>query len=196
MLPFLLFRWFWRSCVWSWFLFRVSRLALELAPTHPDRAGGLGFLAWGQASLSPVLAAVSTILSGSFAAGILYGDESLNSLKYHLVVFLVLSLSFMLAPLLAFSGKLARCRFRAMLDYRAPRLAHDHAFDEKWIRSPESTHESLLGHPDVTTLSDIAVAFEHIKRMRVIPVDEQALIVLGVAASCSDAPLRRQAQSR
>ena len=52
--------------LWAWFLFRVSRLDLELTPTHPDRAGGLGFLGWGLASFSLVLMAVSAVLSGSF----------------------------------------------------------------------------------------------------------------------------------
>ena len=76
---------------------------LELTPTHPDRAGGLGFLAWGQASFAPILAAVSSVLSGSFAGQVLYAGESVNGLKYHLVVFVALSLGFLLAPLLVFS---------------------------------------------------------------------------------------------
>src|SRR5262249_29687090 len=29
-LGFLNLRWFWRTCVWAWFLYRVSRLALDL----------------------------------------------------------------------------------------------------------------------------------------------------------------------
>ena len=33
---------------------RVSRLELVLSPTHPDRAGGLGFLGWGLASFATV----------------------------------------------------------------------------------------------------------------------------------------------
>ena len=80
-LVFLLLRWFWRTCVWAWFLFSVSRLELELTPTHPDRAGGLGFLAWGQASFAPVLAAVSAVLSGSFAGQVLYAARIRQQLE-------------------------------------------------------------------------------------------------------------------
>jgi hypothetical protein len=32
-----------RLALWFFFLWRVSRLELRLVPTHPDRAGGLGF---------------------------------------------------------------------------------------------------------------------------------------------------------
>lgn len=41
---FLLLVWAWRLVVCSVLLWRISRLDLELVPTHPDRAGGLGFL--------------------------------------------------------------------------------------------------------------------------------------------------------
>ena len=66
-LGFFLVRWTWIFLLWSWFLIRVSRLDLELTPTHPDHSGGLGFLGWGLASFSLVLMSVSAVLSGSFA---------------------------------------------------------------------------------------------------------------------------------
>jgi hypothetical protein len=43
-LYFLLLRWLWVFIIWSWLLFKISRLDLELTPTHPDRTGGLGFV--------------------------------------------------------------------------------------------------------------------------------------------------------
>ena len=78
-LVFFLLRWFWIFLLWAWFLFRVSRLELELTPTHPDRAGGLGFLGWGLACFALVLMAVSAVLSGSFAREILHRGSSLDS---------------------------------------------------------------------------------------------------------------------
>ena len=181
-LVFLLLRWFWRTCAWAWFLFRVSQLDLELTPTHPDRAGGLGFVAWGQASFAPILAAVSAVLSGSFAGEVLYAHESVNSLKYHLMVFVVLSLGFLLAPLLVFSRQLAQCRFQAKLEFGMLVWRHDRAFDEKWMRAPASSQKGLLGSPDASSLADIASGFEHVERMRIMPLDNQAVIVLFVAA--------------
>ena len=41
---FLLIRWYFRIFIWARFLWHVSRIELRLVPTHPDRAGGLGFL--------------------------------------------------------------------------------------------------------------------------------------------------------
>jgi hypothetical protein len=182
LLVFLLSRWFWRACVWSWFLYRVSRLDLELTPTHPDHAGGIGYLAWGQASFGVVVAAVSAVLSGSFAARVLYAGGSLNGLKYHLAVFVALALAFLLAPLLVFSGKLAHCRFQSLLDFGMLAWRHDRAFDDKWIRSPGVDQIKILGCPDLSSLADMAVAYEHARRMQVVPLDRQALLVLFAAA--------------
>ena len=37
----LLLGWLWRILIWGFFLFRVSRLDLQLVPTHPDLVGGV-----------------------------------------------------------------------------------------------------------------------------------------------------------
>jgi hypothetical protein len=160
-----------------------------LTPTHPDRAGGLGFLGWGLASFAIVVLAVSAVLSGSLAGEILFRGSSLVDLKYHVIVFVVLVIIILHAPLLAFIGRLGRCRFRALLDFGTLIGCHDRAFDEKWVKPRDTNRESLLGSPDVSSLADIAMAFEHVERMRLIPWDKKALMVLVMAAVIPMIPL-------
>jgi hypothetical protein len=69
---FFLLRWCWVFLLWTWFLWGVSRLNLELTPTHPDRAGGLGFVVWGLASFATVQMAVSAIVSSALAHEIVH----------------------------------------------------------------------------------------------------------------------------
>lgn len=186
---FLLLRWTWVFALWAGFLFRVSRLDLELTPTHPDRAGGLGFLGWGMASFSVVLLAISAVLSGSLAGEILFRGSSFNQLKYHVMVFVVLAIAIVHLPLLAFSGKLGRCRFRGLLEFGALIGRHDRAFDEKWIKGREADRAGLLGSPDVSSLADIATIYEHVERMQLIPFDRKAVVVLISAALIPMIPL-------
>jgi hypothetical protein len=40
-----------------------------------------------------------------------------------------------------------------------------------------------LGSPDVSSLADIAVAFEHVDRMRAMPLDHRAVLVLLLAVA-------------
>jgi hypothetical protein len=189
-LYFFLLRWIWIFGVWAQFLCRVSRLDLELTPTHPDRAGGLGFLGWGLASFAMVLMAVSAVFSAGFADAILHRGESLNSLKYHVVAFVATALLILHAPLLAFSGRLSRCRFNGLLEFGALVWRHDRAFDEKWIKnSPDPNKERILGSPDVQSLAAIAACYDHIDRMWLAPFDTKAFAVLVLAALLPMIPL-------
>jgi hypothetical protein len=186
---FFLLRWLWIFLLWSWFLFRASRLDLDLTPTHPDRTGGLGFLGWGLASFAIVLMAISAVLSGSFAYEIVHRGSSLNILKYHIIVFVVLAIVILHAPLLVFTGRLARCRFRGLLEFGSLIGSHDRAFDEKWLELSGATRASLLGSPDVASLADIALVYEHVEGMQLLPFDKKALIVLVAAALIPMIPL-------
>ena len=187
---FFLLRWIWIFLLWAWFLIRVSRLDLELTATHPDRCGGLGFLGWGVASFSLVLMAVSAVLSGSFAREILHRGSSLDSLKYHVIVFVVLSIVILHVPLFAFIRRQARLRFRAPAGIWRPWSGGTTARSTKSGSSTRSpAPESLLGSPDVASLADIAMAFEHVDRMQLFPFDKKAVVVLAIAALIPMVPL-------
>lgn len=188
-LAFLLLRWLWIFLVWAGFLFRVSRLDLELTPTHPDHVGGLGFLGWGLACFALVLMAVSAVLSGSFAYEIVHRGSSLNALKYHVIVFVVLAIVVLNGPLFVFTDRLARCRFRGLLEFGNLIGRHDRAFDEKWLRSQGTERASLLGSPDVPSVADIAVIYKHIDEMQLVPFDKKAVLVLLAAALLPMIPL-------
>jgi hypothetical protein len=188
-LYFFLLCWLWVFLLWAWFLYRVSRLDLELTPTHPDRAGGLGFLGWGMASFALVLLAISSVLSSSLAREIIHKGVPLTILKYHVIIFVVLSLAILYAPLVVFTGRMARCRFRGLLDFGTLIWTHDHEFDEKWIKKPGIKGESLLGNRDVASLGAVARAFEHVDHMGLIPFDKKAFVVVLLAAILPMVPL-------
>ena len=72
LLQFLVLRWIWRIFLWFQFLNRMSRLDLNLYPTHPDEAGGLGFVGETQRLFSILLFTYSTAAAGVIANEILY----------------------------------------------------------------------------------------------------------------------------
>jgi hypothetical protein len=190
MLYFFLLRWVFVLIVWSRFLYCISQLQLELTPTHPDRAGGLGFLGWGLASFSTVLMATSAVFSAGFGSEILHHGESLNSLKFHVIAFVVIALLIVHAPLVVFSDQLARCRFKGLLDFGALAWRHDRAFEKKWLSpDPHRDDETILGSSDVQSMADVAACYEHIDSMRLLPFDVKAFAVLAVATLVPMLPL-------
>jgi len=79
-LPVLMVRWFFRLSIWTRFLWQVSRINLSLVPTHPDRVGGLGFLAGTANAFIPLAVALGAALSGMIANRIFHlGPHSLSS---------------------------------------------------------------------------------------------------------------------
>lgn len=189
-LYFFLLRWLMVFGVWSHFLYQVSRLKFNLTATHPDRTGGLGFLGWGLACFSTVLMAISAVFSAGFAAEILHHGESLNSLKYHVITFAVIAIVIVHAPLLSFSGQLARCRFLGLLEFGALVWRYDREFDEKWLEThPNPNQESILGSSDVQSMADIATCYEHVNEMWLIPFDMKAFTVLAISTLLPMVPL-------
>jgi len=79
-LQFTLLRWYVRRFIWYRFLWQVSRMPLGLIPTHPDRAGGLGFLRAIAYTLGPILFAQGAMLAGLIASRVLdHGEKVLSS---------------------------------------------------------------------------------------------------------------------
>ncbi|MGZ9005707.1 MAG: hypothetical protein ACXW20_18190, partial [Burkholderiales bacterium] len=64
---FLQLRWYFRMFIWIRFLCQVSRIDLSLVPTHPDRVGGLGFLANTVYAFTPLAVAHGAMVAGLIA---------------------------------------------------------------------------------------------------------------------------------
>ena len=64
---FMLLRWYYRIFIWARFLWHVSRIELSLIPTHPDRVGGLGFLANVAFAFAALAVAHGAMLAGLIA---------------------------------------------------------------------------------------------------------------------------------
>lgn len=176
--------------LWGWFLYRVSKLDLDLTPTHPDHAGGLGFLGWGIASFSPMVVAITIMVSVGFANEIYHKGESLNTLKYHLSIYVLLITFVLHVPVFWFGFQLARCRFEGLLDFGKLVAGHDRSFDEKWIRQPPSRNQDpLLGSSDPLSLAALATTYEHIEEMRLIPIDKKAMLLIVISAIVPLLPL-------
>ena len=76
---FLVYRWLWRLFLWFQFLTRVRNLDLQLFPTHPDQAGGLGFVGDSQRFFGVLLFAISIGSTGVLANDIVYDKIPLQN---------------------------------------------------------------------------------------------------------------------
>ena len=81
LVSFLLYRWVWRFLAWSIFLYRISRMKLQLCASHTDLAGGLGVIGAGHSLFGIVFFILVTLLASDLAANMLYEDEAMINVK-------------------------------------------------------------------------------------------------------------------
>jgi hypothetical protein len=188
-LQFILLRWYFRLFIWTRFLWQVSRIKLNLVPTHPDRAGGLGFLSYLTHAFAPLLAAQGVLLAGVMANKIFYASAKLIDFKMELAAMVTGMVFFVLVPLLVFIPRLARTKREGLAEYGAFAQRYVREFDEKWLRGGASADEPLVGSGDIQSLADLGNSFEIVKGMKLVPFGKDTLLRLAVISLAPVAPL-------
>ncbi len=186
---FILLRWYFRLFIWWRLLWQVARLDLQLLPTHPDRAGGLGFLANSAVAFVPVLLAQGTLLSGMIANRIFYQGATLADFKPELALLTVFLVLMILGPLCVFSPRLMQTKRQGLREYGTLASQYVRAFDRKWLRDPPPVDEPLIGSGDIQSLNDLAGSYEVIKTMRLVPFDKAVVLQTAIVILLPVAPL-------
>jgi len=183
MFQFLLYRWYFRLFVWFVFLKRVSRLSLRLTPTHPDRAGGLGFVGSAAHAFVPVIVAQSIVLSAVVGSRIVFHGRSLVSFQYEIAAFLILELLLVLGPPCVFMRTLLDLKRQGRREYGVLAARYTSAFHAKWIEGGALPDEPLLGSSDIQSLADLANSYTVIGEMKPVPFGKETIVqVVGAAA--------------
>jgi len=186
---FLLFRWYYRLCVWTVFLFKVSRIQLNLMPTHPDSAGGIGFLGNTLSAFTLLAAAHGALLAGQFGSRILHVNAQLTDFQIETGVVVAFLACLIVAPLLLFSSQLAAAKRAGRREYGTFAQHYVRKFDAKWLRGGAPEDEPLLGSPDIQSLADLSTSVKLVQAMRIVPVSKGAIVQLVAAALAPVAPL-------
>ncbi|HTL35302.1 MAG TPA: hypothetical protein VL326_19370 [Kofleriaceae bacterium] len=189
MVNLLLLHWLWQWTIWSYVVIKVARLELRLVATHPDGAGGIGFVA---APINPFalsLAGVMTVLSSSWANQILLGTETLQSFIPGFVVVVLFSFAFACGPFLAYVPVLANLRVTHALRYSELALHYTQGFHAKWVEAGPRKTSELLGTADIQSLNDLIGAYGSLVTTRVVPVNKTKLLALAAALVVPVLPL-------
>ncbi|MBV9994340.1 MAG: hypothetical protein JO127_03910 [Caulobacteraceae bacterium] len=189
LLQFLVLRWYFRLLIWARFLWRVSRLDLDLNVTHPDKAGGLGFLAESLSAFVPIAAAHGMLMAGTIVDRLLYAKASLTDFQLEVVCgALVLTLVFA-GPLTVFGPRLAQVKRLGLRQYGAVGQTYVQEFRRKWIEGGAPADEPLVGSGDIQSLADLGNSFGTAEQMRIAPIRPTALLYFLAAFLAPIAPL-------
>lgn len=186
LVSFLFYRWIWRYFAWIIFLYRVSRLKLELYASHTDLAGGLGILGGAQSLFAILFLVMATMLSSQLANNLLYEGENLLDEKVVVVVFIIISVVLVEAPLLFFTRKLFNLKRRALVEYGTLQHQISGDFHHHWI-SDES--KKLVDSMQPSAMADYSAVYEIVSGMRIMPLNPRIIVVLAVILMLPFLPL-------
>lgn len=189
LVQFILLRWYYRLLIWARFLWQVSRMELNFLPTHPDRVGGLGFLAEVAHAFAPLLAGQGVMLAGVLANKVFFTGAKLPAFKMEILALVTVAISVVLGPLLVFVPRLARAKRRALHEYGVFAQRYGREFDHKWLRGGAPENEPLLGSADIQSLADLGNSYEVIRSMRIFPITRDTIIQLAGATLLPVLPL-------
>jgi hypothetical protein len=185
---FLLIRWYFRIVIWARLLWHVSRIDLQLVPTHPDRVGGLGFLSNTVFAFVPLILAHGVLLAGMLANQIFHTGARLTDFRLEILLLVILLMLLVVGPLAVFAPQLARAKRKGLREYGSFAQRYVRAFDRKWLRAQEP-EDALLGTGDIQSLADLGNSYAVVKEMRLVPISKEAIFQLGVVALAPIVPL-------
>ena len=186
---FILVRWYFRLFVWCWFLWRVRSFPLNFNLFHPDRAGGIGFLAGSVSAFAPVLIAQSTLLSGMIVDRIWYAGASLPNFKFEIVTAVIFLVLLPLVPLTFFVAQLDKAGRKARREYGILASQYVEDFRRKWTEGHANERQELLGTPDIQSLADLGNGYNIVSHMRVVPFGKETIVRLAIMVTAPFLPL-------
>jgi len=179
----LLLGWVWRVVLLFVLFSRIAALGLEIVPTHPDGAGGLGFLEQLCIGWSPVVFGISAVLASRWAHEVVYHDVAVQSLRLPMLAFGVLALVLFLSPLLVWMPRLGAAKRAALLEYSALVGRHGRLVRRRWILREPVDDSGLLGAPEIGPVADTLALYESVRKMRALPIGRQALVAIALPAA-------------
>jgi hypothetical protein len=176
-LPLLNYTWLrfvWKILMWIFYLRRVSRMRLELHPTHADLTGGIGFIsnAQGQFAIFILAYGISNIAATvGYEITILHYDLSAMPVWGPLLGFAFGAPLLFTLPLFMFTKQLYRSKWHALEVYRQRVTEHSRQVETHWLVNTRNVQSAPDEIRELTELNTLGTMFTRIENMRVVPFD-------------------------
>jgi hypothetical protein len=185
----LLLTWLWRLGLIAVVLMRISRLRLALVATHPDRAGGVGFLQFLPMAFAPFSFALAVMLAARWAHEAIYHGVPLMSYALPVATFIVIVAIVVIAPLAVFAPQLLALRRQGLLEYGALVAEHGQLVHRRWIDNEAVPNAELLDAPELGPVADTVSLYAAVENTQPMPVNRRTLAMIFIPILLPMAPL-------
>lgn len=175
----LLLSWLWRFCLWTRFLWKVSRLDLLLIPSHPDGAAGLKFIGLSLEALMLPAFALSSVIAGPLANRVMHGGAAIAAFGAPMLAFAVLVSGLLAGPMLLFTDKLLAAMHQGMLAYGGMARDLGLRLEQRWLAKP--MRDDALAANDFSATTDLYSIVSNVYAMNIVPLSLRNLTVIVTA---------------
>jgi hypothetical protein len=122
--------------------------------------------------------AIASVVAGRLANVVLhYGTVGMAELA-GAAVCLAVAVALFVAPLTAFSGRLARELRRGVFAYGTLAGQVGAQLESKWLVPPARVDQNTLSVPDFAVVTDLNQTAANVYQMRFVPVDPKSIVML------------------
>jgi hypothetical protein len=179
-IQFFVYRWIMRLSSWVRVMYGLSRLDLQLTPTHPDRAGGLGFIGETIPAAAVIVLAISAIWCSRIATQVVHGELTLEQFTISYGVFVAIITVAFVGPFFLFSPRLIQLKRSALIKYRTLGIRWGQLFEKKWVGAAST--EVSISNAEVSALAGFERTYAGIQKIKFVPLELANLRAMVVAA--------------
>jgi hypothetical protein len=182
--------WILRFVMYAAMLARIAALDLHLVATHPDNAGGIGFLGANVYAFTELVLAEGAAVAGVLANRIFHEGRPLPLFKVDIAVLALIVAAMVLGPMCAFVPRLLQARRKGLTEYGEVANRYAREFEDAWVMGKANTEgRVLLGSSDVQSLADMANSLQVVNQMRPVPFSNMVVVSVVVFFLLPIAPL-------
>jgi len=174
--------WLWRMFTLWYFQARLSGVKLKLVPSHPDGAGGLGFVTFLTTPVAPVIFGISLVLAGRWAHDVRFHGVHVKDLQPLMVTYVIVVLVLFVGPVLLASRSLLAFKRASLLQYGRLLGHQGRMFHQRWILKQAPDDPSILDVPELGPLADGISLYNAVNRMRPVVVSKATIVPVALAA--------------
>ncbi len=175
---FIIVRWIWMYGCWVWILIKISGCKFNLALHHADRVCGLNMLVLPLRAFNNFFVALAIMSSGNLINKIVYEHENLESVKMEIVVTIVASFVFLLAPYLSFTKILQRAKNDAELWLSRRSAELSKGYQKQFVE--KQPVDDAAEKVDASVMSDFNATYDVMLSIKPVPFSVRDVIGLAI----------------
>ena len=179
---FLLWRWLLRIVLWWKLLWQISRLDLQLNPSHRDGAGGLAFLSISLEAFAFFVFGAAACSAAGIADFVVYEGNSPLQYQWDVVGFVILLLILIAGPVLFFLRPLYVGREEAIFRYGALASRQIQRIEGKWFPKRSIPGDIEMSMPDFLSITHLEHSVEAVHKMSLVPLTKEDILQLVIIA--------------